>query len=649
DMDNEDYVYCDATQFSIAVSKKLKQLHEFLEANGFNLDNENGCATWGQSSYDGLAERNTETGTHDVDNGKIGLSEITASVSGYDVEATVKVSNKTQQMQNAKVNIYLQGTNYSDDCELNILDIGKGAVKSDSCVFEDLDAGTYAVLAEMGASSAKDEEIDESTVSYGFVISDTSTGGNTNCLGKTTETYYGVPLIVKFVEQKNDVKWTGAVGSIADLKGLLKFNAYLMKDGYTEDFREDFVEHYTNIEFMDTPPYFTDIGLDRLFTEGRILFTERFINDTETQLSGPGLYEVEIAAYFEDDWRFFKPAVGDKPPEPNTAIAVVLYKLDAPKYNSPFYYMPFDGHVGLIGETYDRQGYGTGYFNFSPEDMLQINNEASAVKMYPSTGSNPIATTDTEVVTDFMSLNTDPETRGALLILDRTGEEPKITLLPSRATPVMMKYSRAEKTDEPFSAFYMVTESSTPLSTGSVMNYWDGAGNCYDYTGVPVWSAFYQNPDRAGTQEDVAGDWLHSYAIDWDEAVYSGNVFLRTIFYTNPAGDTSIVAEYPKGNIMFYTPDRDGQTVVIQGIQDMPYNSPGGGSYNSISSLQDVFSMVKDQDVCVTNSGTKVKFWWNPAIIYKTKGAMNRSIHEMTEALSADSPREELQCIGYAN
>lgn len=652
DADNEEGVYCDATQFNIEVSKRLYRLHEFLKINGYSFK----CPDPDDSANKALAEKNAETGTHSVASGKLGLSAITAKVPRKDAEVTATVQNKTTKMQDADVKVILQGANKSDECTISIKDIGTTAAKDGSCEFNDLDSGTYALLAQV--SSTTTTSLDNSTVSYGFIIAEeaSSEAAAYGCwLSRNTETYYGVPNIVRFVQAKNDVKWTADVHNINELRDLLKFNAYLMQDGYTTDFKKDFVQYYNNTPFMDTPVYFKDLengkGLDVLFDDGLVNYTEKFINETETKLASAGVYEVEIAAYFGKDWAFF-----DSEGKPNTAIAVVLYRLKDAYPNSPFYSMPFDGLVGLEGETFDRQGYGTGYDNFSAEDMLQINNDSVPVKTYMSAGSNPIANAETEIISDFKSLNSDPETRGALLVVDKSGSTPKMSFMPSRATPVMMKVGKEEATKEPFAAFYTATiggtetkpDSGAQTGTGSVLTYWDGAGNCLDFGGTPIYKKFYQQPDRQANEKDSLSGWQNAYAMDWEKALYGGNVYLRTIFYTSPYENSGLTASQPHTGVMFFTPDDKGRTVPLNGISTMEHNRKGGGGLDTIYSVEDIFNLVEKQAVCATSTGNMVKFWWNPQEIYRQEGGRGTSISQMTTALSPSAADEDHVCIGGA-
>jgi hypothetical protein len=74
---------------------------------------------------------------------------------------------------------------------------------------------------------------------------------------------------------------------------------------------------------------------------------------------------------------------------------------------------------------------------------------------------------------------------------------------------------------------------------------------------------------------------------------------------------------------------------ILDGVSTMPYNN---GS-QVIDSIQDVFDLVADGKICVSNSGTKTRFFWNPETIYKQTG--QTSISAVTNQLTAGNT-----CLG---
>ncbi|MFH1255679.1 MAG: hypothetical protein V1494_00130 [Candidatus Diapherotrites archaeon] len=633
DQGNDKAIYCDATQFSIELNKRLINLEEFFRGNNYDFT----CPAKNDGSA-ATEEYNNENSTHNVGIGSLGLSKIESSL--VDNTATVKVTvkNGTGADQNAYFKVTLNGTNVAQQsCDKEVLNLAAGATGSGECVFTGLSEATYAVVAQI--SSASTSSIDSSTVSSTFLVGDPLGLGGVEVGGcwapRTTETLYGEPMIKRFIEADSSIHWTAAINNPQALYDTLKFNAYLIKDGYTDDFQNDFVKYYTEQQFADTDARFTGYGFDKYFESDNLFFTQKYVESP--QLPAAGVYEVEIAAYFGDNWRFVK-----ENGELAAGIGVVFYRLDDPTPNSPFYSMPFDGLVGYENGAYNRQGYGVSYNNASTEEMLQINRAATPVKSYDDTGSNAVLSIDSAIERDFYELNTSPDSRGAVLIVDKTkGNAAKLTLQPAYATPVMLKLNHGLDT-EPFGAFYIATETDVPVDTGSVLAYWSGAGSCLDFSGVPVTEIFTGKPDRQATTADRGvTNWMAAFGVGWEKADYAGDVYLRTIFYTNPKKQSTLKVESPLRGLSFYTPDQSGSGVSLNGISSMPYNRPGAGSADSIGTMEDVFGLVENGQMCVTNSGNKTKFWWNPQTIYLQQGTA-RSIHEMTMSLVGG-----VNCIGY--
>ncbi len=647
DADNPEFIYCDATQFTIELNKKLHRLYEFLLENNFDLGCPTpGCPCRGSEEWETMQIFNDENSTHDPVPGMMGLQKIETNPVGSDAIITAAVENKTTEAQDASVEIYLTGIGAeTQTCVEDLTAIPADGTGSVSCTFSNLANAKYTTIAYIDSTTT--DLVDSTEIEIIFTIgSPEEEEGTIPCNLKTTETLYGIPMINRFIEDNANVRWTTEVDGVETLNKLLKFNAYLIKDNYTEDFFGDFARHYTEVEFEDVDSYFHRLAVDgsgnyygfnRLFEEGNFNLTRKYVQTN--QLPSAGLYSVEFAIYFdEEDWRFF-----DQQGNPRMKAALVVYLIDEPYPNSPFYSMPFDGQVGLEQGSYDRQGYGVSYNNEDTSNLISIDNVPGFVKSYPDAGSNPVVSVNAKVETNLYELNTSPASRGAILRIEKpTAGRADLIFSPSHATPVMLKITQNALSEEKFSAFYSVLSGDTPLSTGSVLNYWDGAGSCLDFTGIPVTEAFYQKSDRAATDKDGLMNWQNIYARDWDKAVYTGDVYLRTIFYTNPREDVTIHATHPIGELYFLTPDQKGQAVALNGISSMPYNNFAAGAVGIIDTVEDVFEMARDGDICVANTGTKTKFWWNPRSIYKYEGAQ-RSIHSETQNLQAG-----VNCIGYS-
>jgi len=209
---------------------------------------------------------------------------------------------------------------------------------------------------------------------------------------------------------------------------------------------------------------------------------------------------------------------------------------------------------------------------------------------------------------DFRKINSTYSNRGLLLKVTE-GESPNINNLsfyPNYATPVVMKMEHGKDT-EPFQAFYIPHEQGVPQDVGENLTFWTGAGACLDFDGVPVFEAFNYTPDRRANQTDPVPNPEFLYGVDWSKADYSGDVYLKTAFYTPVGNQFSLKSSYPD-SLSFLTPDSDQPTSTsLGGISGMVYNS--GGEQTQVSELSNVFDLVESGHVCVTNSGIETSFW----------------------------------------
>ena len=73
----------------------------------------------------------------------------------------------------------------------------------------------------------------------------------------------------------------------------------------------------------------------------------------------------------------------------------------------------------------------------------------------------------------------------------------------------------------------------------------------------------------------------------------------------------------------------------------MKYNSALAQS--RIATIREVFELAAAGDICVTNSGTKTSFWWNPKTLYEESGH-NTSIMDFESGLVAGKT-----CIDYGS
>lgn len=645
DEDNEDYIYCDATQFTIELNKKLYDLHEFLEANEFDL----GCPAGSESqesSEEYINEQNAQTGRSTVDPGLVGLSEMViakekdSETNMGRVAITVTGKNNNTSLQSIVVKVKLIGTDMSEEEQEKPLVLSPGSEGDVEFDFTGLSENYYSLIAEITSDSSF---LDTDSLGAVLAFPEISDLSMDACRAKTTDTVSGVPIINAFISANpGRIRWTAAVPNLAALDKLLLFNAYLEKDGYTEDFKKDFAAHYTAADYANAPTYFTEMGIDengnrygfnRLLERGNIVFTRKYT--FENTIPAAGLYSVQIAAYFgENNWRLFN----DKG-TPKAGVFVILHRIGDAYPDSPLYAIPFDGEVGKQGSgLLDRQGYGTAYTLANGSDSFYLTEGEHAVKTEGAGSSNPTVMVGVEKKNDLHNINSLQSTRGEVLSIERTGSL-KMVFSPSYATPLVMKITKETIGEEKYSAFWTPLSGNVPIDSGSSLAYWSGAGNCRDFSGIPIFEAFNETPDRKAKVEDEVGGGVEGiYGLDWENADYAGKAYLRTIFYTPAGNETGIASKKPEGNIYFYTPDSEGASAALKGVGGMNNNDFDGGGSSAINSVEDIIGMVEEGTMCVSGSGAKTSFWWNPKAIYEKTGSLGRNMHDFTEGIT--------DCIG---
>lgn len=634
DHSNENYIYCDATQFSIELSKKLHALDTFLELNRENLV----CPEHPMERY--AIEFNEMYNSRTVQNGYMGVSKTESSISGDDLEISFEVTNDTVSTQIAEVTIEIttpEDTVYDLEEKTCVKPVTVASQQSNKskCVFENLPESKKYYGLSVSIGSATTDLLDTNGFSGGFKISEEK---SEECwLPKTTTLLDGKPAIEYFFGEIENVIWTSEIPDLDSLGEILHFKAYLMKDGFSEDFRKDFAEYNLTKDFYNAPEWFSDDPegkiADYFEDEYYLGFTRRFVDSHS--LPNAGLYDVVLDINFVgDDWSLFNAYS-----EPNAKIKVEFYFLKEPYPNNIFYYTPFNGNVGVDSPN-GRQGYGVDYMNMSDEILLRKGDEV--IKTLEIPGSTAITSIVTEVVKDFKKINSTASNRGFIMSIDE-GEDigkKEITFYPNYATPVIMKMSQV-KTEEPFAAFYELRENGSPVETGNNLTFWEGAGQCLDFAGIPIAEAFDFKPDREANETDPLSNWQFAYAVEWTKADYAGDIYLKSVFYTPIKSLYTLKAIQPE-KLMFITPNsQESQAVNLNGISGMQYNNVNSHDY--VDSLRKIFELVEDGKICAISTGVRTAFWWNPKVLYEESGS-HTSTKDFEKSLVANDT-----CIGYGN
>lgn len=621
DVRNPAAIYCDGVQFNIDLMKRLYALDEFLKANNYSFD----CPQSQNATPDQLSIPNPQA----AGEAKIGVNSF-----GYDFQTQQKIQisgeffNLSETEKDVKLEAFIlplsnavPGPNtlasapYS--CQITQTLPGQTTFPL-TCILDGVLPGNYLLVwkgtnvqsqAVIGAGAWKFDTAHysgENPVSCDAPKTTSLTSGSSgiNQWIDPADEQFG-----EFVNEEN-VVYTKTIPNIQALNDLLHFEALLIKDGYSNDFEDDFKHYYTKSSFADAPPWFKggngQPGYFQFYgSDDTLEFRNRHFEGTA--LPDSGKYRVDMDIDLGESWKFF-----DEKGNPRIKVQVNFVHTQDPSPNSPFYRLPFDGEVGIENEVFDRKGYGINYIN--QDGTINLND--APVKTYANTASNTQSVLTTSVVKTIKEINTDPTTRGMLLHVDvPTGEGTNsLTFIPTIATPVIMRVSTNKLA--PFTAFYQLAESGNPVKTGDSLTYWTGAPQCADFSGNASYPLFNQTPDRHGTLNDKRTDWDLVYGVDWNGVKQKGDAYLQTIFYTPASGSFTLLSSSSETGFLTSNYGGYSSLQILDGTKDIPFNNAS----SVINSIQDVFDLVGQKAVCLKDDGINARFFWNPSAITRQIG-----------------------------
>lgn len=646
DCNESNGVFCDATQLSIALSKRIIALDYFLGKNGHTFN----CPT--NPVQAAVDAQNRVNSSHTVPSDMIGIQHVQPELDGNNFTLHVQVKNNTNDDLNPTLTAIIdvpENADYTGDTIKNAnIPFPKNSVTEYDFKFLDLNANAandpYFVDLLLVGPVTNTEQAGKTEVGP-FEI---KLGQSEGCWLERSTKFYKVgnitplemyfnkdsPVFGRYVDPDVNVKWAPEVGipNIEALRDLLHFHAQLMKDGYGRAFQQDFANYYTTGSLLDAPWEFVDSnsGLGQYFAKSDpyVLNFSRKGSDSAV-LNSPGLYNVDIDISFGDNWDLY-----DQKGKPKAQIDVKFYRISQPHPDSAFYYLPFDGLVGLQPNSMnlERDGYGIAY-NLLDGKQVNISSGATPVQTLVSSGSTNNQVVEVKTSSDFPALNTNIATRGNLLSLKTksAGGVKELFISPSIPTPLMLKFYH-NQTSDPFNSFYTLRNpKDQPENTGDTLTYWDGAGACLDFSGASVQEAFSQRPDQKATSADGLVNPLNVYKLHWDSASKPGTEYLKTIIYT-PASEGYYSIKAADSNTRFVTPApayKEGSPAVqLGGIDVAAFN---------LSSISGLLQMVNSNVACISDSGTSASIWWNPKAVYEAKTG-NDSIRNIEQSLGGERP-----------
>ena len=573
--DNANGIYCDGTQFTIALMKKIHELDNFVSSAGASFS----CP----SPEDALKTENI-IDTHDV-----GIKSVSTSKQGRNVEviAVLKNTNPGIIETDVQISILNQSNNSTTDCAegMQKVSLAAGSERTVTCTFEELDDGFYDATVDIVPNITCEEcqdAIATNTLSKKFYA---GTTGLEQCEPYSTE------RLDSFL-QASGISNNAMVNRT-------RFDARLMVDGYSTDFQRDF-DVAQNLSFFSAPDYYTDelSGLGVYFKNSDLFAFDAY-SQPDYIIPGPGTYNIVVdITYNDDSWQLF-----DEEGNPNAKINIRMEKLDAAEPDSPFYYLPFDGKVGLDGRT----GYGINYAG----DPLIINNTSQGVRTVEIAGSAPIENGTLRVTKDKSFRQMQVDEKGVVMKLSTASGEPTLTFRPSNATPVIMQIDKQTNGDA--YAVYQIGVDGDAVDAGQTMALWNGIGaSCRAFDGQVMAQQQFV-PDSHGINARcalVGANERSKYALEFcDDPIEFGSVFYETVFYTPQDSDSYLqLIDVASDNAKLI-----GATV--SGTKT-PLN--GNGITSDISTVEDVFDLVSDEYLCVSGTSINAEFFWNPKKIFAT-------------------------------
>ena len=585
DAGNPDAFYCDATQFTIMMMKRIKMYNDGLAAGDTGT-----CALTVGDLKDNLDELNEEQSINAVPSGKVGVSLLKTFISGGTATESVEINNNSDSaLDEAQVYVTLSdGTDLVDDCTKTVSMLANDYEQVE-CDFSVSGESVYTAAAMVAFSGGNNE--DYSIVKNSFLV---TAKNDPECFSSSSYDYV------------NNIPNTSE-----ELRKLVVFRALLMKDGFGGDFAKDFTDYYAGQAFFDTSTFFTSEGFDKALREGRIIFKRKY--EDRQDLPAAGLYDVSIKAKLTQDNRI----VGQNG-ETDGNVIITLKHLDFPSEDSIFYTLPFDGLVGVKGNEFERNGYGIDYENLS--ERFSLNRGQQPAKTYSAAqDSNALIQAKTVLGESFYELNLDSENRGKIFSVKKpSSEEVEFSFNPAYATPIIAEIAKGASDSNYFSAAFSMRDSADNLlNFGESTGFWSGVGACLDFDAKPLNENFSEKPDAPATEKD-APDFKDKYAFSWNNAALNGNVFLKSVYYTSPSN--SIVLKSESSALKFHSPNESLEVVGLNGVSGMAFNDFSAGSAGKIDSVDDVFSMVQSGLVCVKNDGTTSTFFWNPEALENAQG-----------------------------
>jgi len=478
-------------------------------------------------------------------------------------------------------------------------------------------------------------------ISESFCSPDNS--GNYNVCDSTQ---FSIMLIKKL----NIINDLISEGKISEANSKLSFPVYMMRDGFSQDFRNDF-DVFMHERFFDsqaqTIKYYNtgnakQISWDKYFKDQR-----RLTFSTPEPILQPGKYMATIS--FEwDDSKFQK--LFDNEGNPKAKILVKFVKIPGEELPANLlYYLPIDAYVGKTGDMLHRDGYGVGFKlkNQNSQVPFFILNEKHDFDVYaiPTTNdSKPLATIEVERKNDFASLSKNEP--GKILSISKketNNQIPEYTLIFAASVPLPIIF-KAENTNGNKNVMgYIIKDNKGSIDAGQslarlveIAYLKEGkTPMCNDpETGKPlpqVIGTDSQLSSYTGPKCDIAKELENTRVIYvfGRESNFKNAIALETVFYAPSKGDQIRIKNACQNQGVIYVPtlNDNGNISGARYLRGTDTEITLDNPSQALWTISDALNKIETEQTCIAYSTIKqgyskaplnVGIYWNEQEILST-------------------------------
>ena len=561
DEDNSSYIYCDSTQFTTMLLKRVYEMKQFFRGTTLSA-----CPQ-------AVDVAGTKTQSLQSDKPDIAITRIQTKVSGTGATIETVVNMISNPSMNATVTYTITdaaGNGIGADCS-STQKISGATTFSCALTAEQIGTGgRFNVTATMTpelCADCQNQYTTNDTLSSVLIYGSESVQ---DCSSYKTDKDY----FEKVLSANNALSGDGE-----KVLEYTDFTANLVRDAVSSDFKTDY-DNYSR-QIASAPTYYTTEGIGDLFLSNKFKFD--WYNEPGAWEAGK--YNVRMIVEFDGnswDWT-----------SDNNSIKSITIKMEPWGEPDPYYTIynvAFDGMVGVESEN-GRNGYGSNYTQTSEEAFIVSQDGGETIYARPNPVSN--AATEVNVSLDKSFYNLNSARKGNVLTIDRSGDDVAFYFSPSVAVPLILDITRNQSMDA--YAYYKAEVDGKMQEMGSSFISWNGIGEgCVDFAGSGM-----SNWDNAADSRSDSAD--EGYGLRWNTVTFGGTSSFYSMIFA-PQGTSTILT------MTKYQEDASFESTAGSGKQ-LNIDTESG-----INTLEDVLDKVKAEEICVIGG----EYFWNSGTTLKT-------------------------------